>query len=183
MSSHKKLIHAFLVAAAALLALVLLPAEAQERSRLRIDHSDVNNIYKTGQVGVGIQVGANTGIVADYWTSESTTLNLNLTALNGNFGVGAAHDWMFRDAFGSGEVARTFVPFVGVGALGVFGAESDSFRRNEQNFALAAQMPIGVEYLPSRQRFSIYAQVLPSVELTPYGYFFINGDIGGKFYF
>jgi len=185
MYSKKKKIRFLLLIATALAAFFWVPAGAQEnnlRSTLSLD-SGINNVHKTDQFGVGLQVGANSGITSEYWVSEINTLNFNLTGIGSNFGLGGSYNWMIRNGFGSSEVARTFVPFVGAGMLGVFGTNSDNFHREDQNFALAVQVPVGVEYLPSTQRFGIFAKLSPSVELTPYGHLFIDGDVGARFYF
>lgn len=174
--------HAFFLILTALITLVILPAEAQETSRYSF-HSGITNEHKAGQIGVGAQAGANTGITADYWTTDHNSISLNLTGFGKNFGIGGAYNWMLRNAFGSGEIGRGFVPFAGIGAIGVFGTESDNFKREGQRVALAVQVPLGLQWLPITQRFGLFGKISPSVELAPYGYFFIDADIGARFYF
>ena len=50
-------------------------------------------------------------------------------------------------------------------------------------FALAAQLPLGLQILPQDQRFGIFAELVPGVELTPDVFGYINADVGARFYF
>lgn len=134
--------------------------------------------------GVGIQVGTLSGLTFEYWNTPDTTVNANLTFTRGNTAFGLHHLWMFRNAL-SGE-ASAFVPYFGAGALGVWAnnsMDSDNFNYNNARFILAAQAPVGMEFLPSLQRFSVFAELAPSLEVTPYTVGFLTADIGARLYF
>ena len=141
----------------------------------------LNTPDKTDELGVGLQVGALSGVNFEYWMAPERTLNSSLTGERGNFAVGVSHNWIFRDVF-EGQF-RNFRPFIGAGLLGAWGDRSNYFRRDDQTFGLAAQVPLGVEFLPSMQRFSIFAEIAPSLQLVPSSIGFLTGDVGARFYF
>lgn len=141
----------------------------------------VNTADKTDELGVGLQVGSLSGVNFEYWTAPERTINSSLTAERGNFVVGASHNWIYRDAF-SGQF-RNFRPFIGAGVLAAWGDRSGYFRRDTQTFGLAAQMPLGIEFLPSMQRFAVFAEIAPSLQVIPASIGFLTGDIGARFYF
>ena len=136
-------------------------------------------------LGVGVQVGSLSGINFEYWNSHDTSLNAAITFTRGNTAIGGTHLWMFQNSF-SGD-ARAFVPFVGVGLLGVWRNSNtdaaDNRNYNNDNFVVAAQAPLGIEFLPSGQRFSVFGEIAPSLEVTPYTVGFLNADIGARLFF
>lgn len=144
---------------------------------------NVTNADKTGQTGVGLQVGTLPGVAIDYWDSSRTTWNGSLVSEfgYGNVGIGAARLWKFPDAFGGD--ANQFVPYLGAGLLGVFGTQSDYLYTRTQQAAVAAQLPIGIDFLPQQERFGIFAELKPSLEVAPNLYGFFMADVGARFYF
>lgn len=147
------------------------------------EHSLSGNPRKQN-FGVGVQVGTFSGLSFEYWNTPDTTLNANLTFTRGNTALGLHHLWMFRNAFGS--QASAFVPYIGAGALGVWAnnsMDSNNFNYNNDRFTLAAQVPLGMEFLPAMQRFSVFAELAPSLEVTPKTVGFLTADIGARLYF
>src|SRR5665213_1663242 len=113
-----------------LLCLVNLAAHAQEIEPPSIDISDLpdhvempNQVAKSGQLGIGAQIGIQSGLNAEYWLSEGRTVSGAVTVEHGNTAVNVAYLWMFRGAFP--DDIDPLVPFVGVGAMGVFGNKRD----------------------------------------------------------
>ncbi|MGZ3721750.1 MAG: hypothetical protein ACXVA9_02390 [Bdellovibrionales bacterium] len=137
------------------------------------------------QFGVGIQVGSLSGVNFEYWKTHDTTFNAALTFSRGNNAFSLTHLWMFQNTFGGD--ARAFVPFIGAGALGVWYNSSadigENRNYNNDRFILAAQAPLGIEFLPSGQRFSVFGELAPSIEVTPYFVGFLTADIGARLFF
>jgi hypothetical protein len=165
-------------------AMITAQASAAEVNESRFNYDAINNEQKAGQLGVGLEVGALSGATFEYWTASQDTVNVNITSVQGNLGLGATHNWMFRDAFrGTGRYGSYFVPYVGAGALAAFGTQNDYFTNNTQNFALAATVPLGVEFLPLAQRFSVFLELAPTIEVVPAVAGVILSDLGARFYF
>jgi hypothetical protein len=153
------------------------------QSSLRMDNPNTTNAQKSDQVGIGVQAGSLTGVNAQYWFNNYRALNAAVTFTSGNTGVSVDHRWFDRDAF-SGD-AQSLAPFVGAGLLAAFGDRSDVFLRDAQreNFGIAAQVPVGLEWLPNAERFSVFGELTPSLELAPIATLFLTADVGARFYF
>jgi len=164
-----------------LLGLLSSAAFAQQSVSTRLEYGSVNNVNKTDQIGVGIQVGSLSGVAADYWYRSDASLNASITSDYGNTALGFAHVWYFKNAFPEREGMIT--PYIGAGGLVPIGNHSDYLADRVDSLALAAQMPLGIMFLPAQQRFGIFAEISPSLEIVPDLQGFIIGDIGGKFYF
>lgn len=145
--------------------------------------ANISNAEKAGHIGVGLQAGSNTGVNAEYWAAQNRAWTAAISQEHGNAAVLFGHNWMYRDVFAGSASAIT--PYIGAGLLGVFGNNDDYLNRTETNrdFVLAAQMPLGLEWLPHTQRFSIFGQISPSIEVTPLLLGFMGADIGARFYF
>jgi len=166
-----------------LLALALTHTLAFGQGRTTAAQDKALNVPdKTDELGVGLQLGSLSGVNLEYWLTQDRTMNAALTAERGNVALNATHVWLFANTFG-GQF-RNFVPFVGAGLLGAWGDRSDYFRRaNNENFALALHVPLGIEFLPRLERFGIFAELAPSLEFVPQSFAFVTGDVGARFYF
>lgn len=137
-------------------------------------------------IGVGFQAGQYNGLNVEYWLTERRTLNATVAGEQGNSALSVDHRWMFRDAFTDrrqGRTVRSLVPYAGLGAVVLIGSQSDVLDRNNEEFAWAVQVPLGIEFLPAQERFSVFAQIIPSLEMVPISVPFLTGDIGARFYF
>jgi hypothetical protein len=175
-----------IMAVAISMTLASLAAQAQDTGYSVGSYKTVNNADKINQVGVGLQAGSLSGVNAEYWVSENRAFEGSLTGEHGNMALSAAHLWMNRGAFSSVSSSRyvdDFVPFIGAGALVAFGNQSDFFDKNDETVALAAQIPLGIEYMPRMQRFSIFADIAPSYEVTPIAVGFVTADLGARLFF
>lgn len=156
----------------------------QSSSTKSIDYID--NTNKNGQFGVGLVFGNTSGLDLEYWTASDQAMTGTIGFNDGNTEFSAAYLFFFRDAFAQNSnyvEASYFAPYLGFGALIGFGSNNDNFIRNSSNAAVAIQIPLGIEFLPARQRFSIFVEIAPSLEFTPQGYGFFTADLGAKFYF
>lgn len=147
-----------------------------------LNQSNVTNQSKADQLGAGIQIGSLSGVNFEYWADSNRTFNGAMTFARGNTAVTFATLWMFRDALKGS--ASNFVPFIGAGVLAVWGNRDDYFsRRSSESFVLAAQVPMGIQFLPHQERFGLFVEFSPSLEIVPATYGFITGDIGARYYF
>jgi hypothetical protein len=148
-----------------------------------MSQNSIDNSYKLNQVGVGLQAGAFNGLNVEYWYMPASTVTASLTEERGNAAVSVGHNWMFTSTLPGWM--NSLAPYLGVGAVGVFGSKSDYFSRTNasKDFILAAQVPLGLEWLPKNQRFSVFGQIAPSVEALPVLMGLLNADIGARFYF
>lgn len=142
---------------------------------------NLNNADKAGQFGVGAQVGSFSGLSTEFWMTNQTGIAAGLTFGNRNTAIAISHNWYARGTF-SGK-AEALVPFLGVGGLAVFGNHADALDRGHQDFALGVQVPLGLEFLPISQRYSVFGEVTPSIEVSPVAVGFLTGDLGARFYF
>ena len=144
-----------------------------------------NNTDKTGQFGLGLQVGGFSGIVGDYWDSPKSSWGIGLFKefdnRGGYSGIQAGHTWIFPHTFGG--IASEVAPYIGAGALLGLGQSSYYFSTHNEYSALAVQVPLGVEWLPAAQRFAVYAELIPSLEISPVGDTFFTADLGARLYY
>ena len=163
---------------------IVLSTSANAAGVSSAQNASVSNQAKTGQVGVGLAVGSLTGLSTQFWLDNDRAINATFAAERGNSAISVTHLWLFHGVFANvSREANYFVPYVGVGAIAAFGTQSDYFTRNNENVATAAQVPLGIEFLPSLQRFDIFAELIPTYELTPTGVGFLTADLGARFYF
>jgi hypothetical protein len=164
-----------------MMALFIGHVQAQTTRTSIDDLPTINNMNKVDQVGVGLELGSLSGVTVDYWHSSAATWNASLLADSGNTAIALAHEWMFPAA--ASRVSNVVLPYIGAGALMAFGNHSDYFSDRSQTFALALQVPLGIQFLPPHQRFGIFAEIKPSLEITPATVAFFNADLGARFYF
>jgi hypothetical protein len=167
-----------------LFAAILFSISANAAGLSTSRYSSVANEEKAGQFGAGLAVGSLTGLSTQYWLDNGRAINATFAAERGNVALSVAHLWLFRGAFANtSRRANDFVPYIGIGAIAAFGTQSDYFTRNNENVAVAAQVPFGIEFLPSLQRFDIFAELAPSLEIVPTTGGFLTADLGARFYF
>lgn len=145
---------------------------------------DLNNRQKTNQFGIGFQAGALMGLNLQIWPDNYRAWTVTGTFPSANSGFAVDHRWYYRTAF-TGDT-QSLAPFVGMGILADIGNRADVFRRSRQSpesLAVSIQVPLGFEWLPTEQRYSIFGELTPNVEMTPIGTLFLTGDVGARFFF
>lgn len=129
------------------------------------------------QLGIGIQLGAPTGINVKYWLSRCM-------AVDGAFGASPyshapaeihadflVHDFdLFTPASGKMPV------YVGIGILG-------RFRNNGAGSMGGFRLPIGISYMFENIPIDVFAEVAPEVIFTPFRRGYIDGAVGIRFWF
>ena len=153
------------------------------------NHQERSNLTKTDDIGVGIKWGTLSGVSAKYWSDENQAWELTAAFADSNTAVGLDYLWNFRGAatdLGHFEGADNVVPFVGFGLLSSFGTSpSDTriYNHTDDNFNLAARIPLGIEYMPSTVHLGIFGEIGLGLGFVPTSYTFATADVGARYYF
>jgi hypothetical protein len=143
-------------------------------------------VEKSGDLGVGVRWGSLTGVTLKYWTNDSEALQLGAAFADGNTALGLDYLWHSRQGVSDMIHARQsayFVPYIGAGLITAFGSNTKFFNRNTETYALAARMPLGLEFLPAAFPIGVFAELAPAFGFVPTTYTFITADIGARYYF
>lgn len=140
----------------------------------------------SGNFGLGIMLGEPSGITAKYWLSRTQAFDVGLSYSfdDDYFALLSNYLWHFPALFGArGSVGSQFVPYLGIGGVLAFDDEGPFGRRRGQDIAVGARIPLGVEFLPRAVPLGIFAELAPGVGLIPEVFGFLQGEVGGRFYF
>jgi hypothetical protein len=146
----------------------------------------VNNIEKNGDVGVGIMLGTTPGITGKVWLSETEAVQVGLGLQSTNTAAIADYIWNWRDAFRSlsnSSFAKSLVPYIGLGGIGVWGGNTAFFNRDTGTFGFGFRLPVGLEYLPRFLPVGVFAEIDPGFGVAPTTFSFFQADVGARFYF
>ncbi len=143
----------------------------------------VTNHNKVDQIGVGLTLGSMSGVSGQYWLNNIRAINGAIIAEHGNTAVAVSHIWLFREVFGNTRMSDQFLPYIGVGGIAATGTQSSYFSRDKESFAFGAQVPFGIEFLPGPQRFDVFAELVPTLEIVPQSTGFLVANLGARFYF
>lgn len=147
------------------------------------------NLVKTSDVGVGVKWGNFTGIDVKYWIAENKAWDFTIAFADNNTIVGVDYLVHFRDVTAKmikDRSAQNIAPYFGVGMLSSFGNNKSNttiFDHEKNNINGALRVPIGVEYLPTNIRLSLFAELGLGFGIIPTTYTFATGDVGARFYF
>jgi hypothetical protein len=169
----------------ALMTLTTVSAEAQGR---RPAASRVG-----GPFGLGLQLGDPSGFVMKYHLDSRVAIDAGLSFAFDRW-ILLYSDWIWHVPGGFGnqnEFISQLNPYVGAGGLFVVSAKSEAEVRREKYFsdssstriALGVRVPIGVEWRASRIPLGIYIEIAPGLTIIPATNGFVQGGIGGRFYF
>lgn len=131
-------------------------------------------------------LGEPSGITAKYWLSRSQAFDVGLSySLNDDYlALMSNYLWHFPTVFGAtGSVGSQFVPYLGIGGVLAFDEDGPFDRGRGDDVALGARIPVGVELLPRAVPLGIFAELAPGVGLVPEVFGFLQGEVGGRFYF
>jgi hypothetical protein len=143
--------------------------------------------------GLGIILGNPTSITAKY--------NMNsIRAFDGGLAY-SSEKWTllysdilhhFPGAFGRRDpfISR-LTPYLGLGAVLVISSRPQSERWRDDYFsksdssdlALGMRIPLGIEWKPDSTPIGIFLEIVPGLTLIPGTYSFLQGGLGGRFYF
>jgi len=160
-------------------------------------HPSNSNSYKYDRTvvgddstGLGIMLGAPTGLTLKHWFSDSNALDFGLAyAFADYFALIGDYLWHFRSAFG-GKNGHHLVPYLGIGGALFFNTYNGAYVNQglfQQNWgssvAFAVRIPLGMEYLINKPPLGIFAELVPGLGVVPATFGLFQGDIGARFYF
>ncbi len=147
------------------------------------------NYLINDRLGVGAKWGTLTGVSVKYWTDDFQAVELTAAFADSNSAFGVDYLWNFRGA--SVNVSQVggvdnLIPFAGIGLLSSFGSNSSNtriFNHDNDNFGLAARVPLGVEYLSSAVHLGVFGEIGLGFGFIPNSYSFATADLGARYYF
>jgi hypothetical protein len=163
-----------------------LPSFAATHATSRATAARPSSTSASGNFGLGVMLGDPSGITAKNWLSSARAFDIGLSySFNDYFAILGDYLWHFPGTF-TGRVGNQFLPYVGLGALVFFDTGNGYFdRKHDRNeeAALGARIPLGVEFLPKSLPLGVFAEVVPGVGLIPSVFGFVQGELGGRYYF
>jgi hypothetical protein len=176
----------FALIATCLLQASVLIAPAQAAERLMAPAVPAAN-----EIGVGVMVGTIISATGKYWLSNQGAID---------FGVGfsdhsttvlyADYLWHIPRVFGTGTRfgRETQLYFGGGAGVGFWNHDNRCGRwgcddRTSDTTGLFIRGLVGFEWFPSTTRFGVFAEVGPSILLTPHTDGAVDIGIGGRYYF
>ena len=138
--------------------------------------------------GLGIILGEPTGLSAKYYLSSRNAIDGGLAYSFNNFiYIFADYLFHFPGAFGgSTRFSSELSPYLGIGAIFLGSTNSGSRNRayfSDSSGALGMRLPLGIEWSPSEHPIGIFIEVVPGLGIIPGTFGFIEGGIGGRYYF
>ena len=122
--------------------------------------------------GIGIIAGEPTGVNGKLWMADSHAIDASVAWSFGN--EGAFHvdaDYMIHK-YDILSVSKGQLPvYIGLGARIKFATET----------AIAARVPVGIDYLFADSPFDLFVEVVPMLDLTPSTDFRFNAAIGFRY--
>lgn len=147
------------------------------------------NLVKTNDFGLGAKWGAVTGLNFKYWSSEDQAWDLTLASSDNNTILGLDYLVHFREATAgwfNNQYVKNIVPYVGLGVLASAGENKSNnqlYNHEDSEVNAALRVPLGVEFLPTRVRIGLFAELGLGLAVAPNSYTFATADIGGRYYF
>jgi len=148
------------------------------------------NQTKTNDFGLGAKWGSTTGINLKYWISEYQAWDFTTAFVDNNTTIGIDYIIHFRNATEElihESYAKNIVPYVGVGFLASMGKNKSSNQlfdhENNNGVNTALKVPFGIEYLPTKIRLGLFAELGLGLGIAPKTFTFATADLGGRFYF
>lgn len=133
--------------------------------------------------GLGISIGAPTGISMKNWTNQNEAFGGGLSFSSGDYFLIYA-DYLFHDRNllpKRNQFLAELVPYVGVG--GVFSSDSDKDKKASDRTRFGVRIPFGVEWRSSRYPIGVYLEVAPGIDIIPSTDLMFMGVLGIRYYF
>ncbi len=140
-----------------------------------------------GTFALGLEAGELSGINAKQWITNNGSVELLAGySLRHYLGFELSRQWYVFTA----EGRRTRVmPYAGLGVLvavdvaGKGSQQARFFQNKPDPVGFGGRGTIGIEYLPRKSRFSVFAELSPSLGFYPRFFSFLSGAVGGRVYF
>jgi hypothetical protein len=141
-------------------------------------------------LGMGLVFGEPTGFSFKYLLPENRAIDGGLAfSLRSFFMIWSDYLFHFPGAFGaSSDFVSQLKPYVGGGAVLFFSTKSGRTDRalytdSGNSVAFGLRVPFGIEWMVPRAPVGIYVELVPGVGIIPSTFAFLQGGVGGRFYF
>jgi hypothetical protein len=129
-----------------------------------------------GPFGLGIIVGEPTGITGKLFTSETTAISgAAAWSLGGSDRFHIQVDYLMH-RYDPIRVEQGRAPIY-------FGLGGRIVLRNDKDTRVGLRIPVGVAYEFENAPFDTFLELAPVLDIAPSTDFFLEGTIGGRFYF
>ncbi len=125
--------------------------------------------------GLGLMVGEPSGISAKLWLKETTAVQGAVAwSTSSNSSMTLQADYV-RHNFGLISISKGALPlYFGLGGRWV-SRDGDDY--------LGVRVPIGLDWMFENSAFDVFAEIVPTVDVTPDLDLRLAGAIGGRFFF
>jgi hypothetical protein len=130
-------------------------------------------VAEKGQAAIGVMLGEPTGINLKFWQNTNRAYDLGVAwSLQGNEAISIHGDYLWHTWLTAekGDLAVQY----GIGARAWF-SDNDS--------AVGARIPIGLNYLFEDAPIGVFVEIAPIIDLLPSTDSDGSGGIGARFYF
>ena len=133
------------------------------------------SIAQSNGFGLGIIVGQPTGISAKYWTTGSTAFD---------FGLGYSLEKHSRMHFHADYLFHSKNIFNSVENISLYYGPGARLKSVENaNARLGVRFDVGIVWIPRNAPIDVFVEIVPSLDIIPETFFFVNGGIGIRYYF
>ena len=143
-----------------------------------------------GPFGLGIELGAPSAIVGNYWLDKRASVDMGLAFdLADYFLVYGDYLYHFPGAFGhENKFVAELSPYVGVGGLIAFATrtryDNDHYiGTSTGSLGLALRVPLGIAWRPTQVPLEVFIELVPGISVIPATAGIIQGGIGIRYYF
>ncbi len=135
-------------------------------------------------VGLGIVVGAPTGLTFKKWLSPSSAIDAAAAWSTSNDERYYAHmDYLIHDSslFKKGQTSGQFEMYYGLGGL-VSIRENDKDDSDDDTVG-AIRVPVGISFQLKTNPIEFFAEIVPILEVSPDSEFGVDAGLGARYYF
>jgi hypothetical protein len=150
--------------------------------------STANVALARGNFGLGVIFGDPTALSAKIYQDHNDAFDIGLAfALSDYILIYGDYLRHFPGAFGhSSQFVSSLRPYIGIGPILVF--DTDDHDRHhyfdrEDNFALGARVPFGIEWIAPNIPLGISVEIVPGIEVIPSTDGFVQAGIAFRYYF
>jgi hypothetical protein len=134
------------------------------------------NVPATARMGAGIMVGEPTGVCLKKWFDEGTAIDMatGWSMTDGDFYLHA--DYLWHRIVEDPKIGGSVPLYFGIGGrLLVRGDGDDS--------ELGLRIPVGLDFFLKDNRFDIFVEIAPILNIAPETELGLSGGVGARFYF
>lgn len=147
-------------------------------------------IVPAQKTGVGLILGEPTGATLKYWKNKDRAIDAGLAFSFDDYMI------FYSNYLIQFAPIKDFLPYAGIGGEILFSTYSrrdgpDYDHRNNHHFnrnergrsALGIRIPIGVEWMIPNYPIGLFGEIAPGMAIIPDIFGYLQGGIGGRYYF